>query len=103
MSIGNLRKINSENQPRFSENDRDFQKSAGDINFDYETTEETMPYRGIENLKSADEEVELTQEQLNTLRLCQNDPYLFITSFVQTPSKDGTHILKPSPRQPRAG
>ena len=43
-----------------------------------------MPYRGIENLKSADEDVELTQEQLYTLKLCQNDPYLFINSFVQT-------------------
>ena len=58
-----------------------------------------MPYRGIENLKSADEEVELTQEQLNTFKLCQNDPYLFINTFVQTTSKDGTHLLKPSPRQ----
>ena len=58
-----------------------------------------MSYRGIENLKSADEEVELTQAQLYTLKICQNDPYLFINTFLQTTSKDGTHILTPSPRQ----
>ena len=59
-----------------------------------------MPYRGIYNLRAADEEVKLTEDQTSILKKCAADPEYFIFNYVYTNTKDaGMHILYDRPRQ----
>jgi len=59
-----------------------------------------MPYRGINNLKAADEELKLTEEQLAILKKCAVDPEYFIFNYVHTNTRDsGMRILEDRPRQ----
>ena len=56
-------------------------------------------YRGIHNLRSVDDDVTITNEQLQELKKCSADPVYFFENYCYISSRDGWHKFRPRKRQ----